>query len=172
MSDERNPDSGLHRYIMRQRIMAIGEDFEIKDQLGQPIYKIDGRARLVKEDLMFRDLAGNELYHIKERVIGPRETFNIFKGRKQVARIQDRIADPVRERFPIEIMGGQHMEAAGKVLWAEYNIRRGSQAVARISKRFSWISRDQYVVDISPGQDDCLILAFSVAIDMMAHKGR
>ena len=49
---------------------------------------------------------------------------------------------------------------------------RNRQQVAKISKQFSWIGRDQYVVDVVQGEDDCLILAITVVIDMMVSNGR
>jgi uncharacterized protein YxjI len=40
-----------------------------------------------------------------------------------------------------------------------------------VSKRCFRV-RDSYGVDIAPGQDDALLLAITVVIDMMAHEGR
>jgi uncharacterized protein YxjI len=31
------------RYTMRQQLVSIGEDFDIADQHGNPIYRVDGR---------------------------------------------------------------------------------------------------------------------------------
>jgi uncharacterized protein YxjI len=47
----------------------------------------------------------------------------------------------------------------------EFTIRRGNQTVATISKR--WFSmRDTYAVDVAAGQDDLLILASVLALDL------
>ncbi len=88
------------------------------------------------------------------------------------AKVHNAIIDPLRERFTIEIPGGENMLTMGKVIWAQYDILRGQQQVAKISKQFSWIGRDQYVVDVLQGEDDCLILAITVVIDMMVSNGR
>jgi uncharacterized protein YxjI len=165
--------SGINRYVMRQRIMAIGQDFFINDASGQPKFKIDGKVRLVKESLKFRDMQGNLLYQLSEKVLRIRESFDILKPDGSLAaKVHNAIVDPLREKFTIEIPGGESMITRGKVIWAQYDIFRGNQQVAKISKQFSWIGRDQYVVDILPGQDDCLILAVTVVIDMMVSNGR
>jgi uncharacterized protein YxjI len=165
--------AGINRYIMRQRIFAIGQDFTINNAARQPVFKIDGKVRLVKESLKFRDMQGNLLYKLDERVIRIRESFDILNANNQVvAKVHNAIIDPLRERFTIEIPGGQDMTTMGKVLWAQYDITRSGRPVAKISKQFSWIGRDQYVVDIFPGEDDCLILAITVVIDMMVSNGR
>ena len=165
--------TGVNRYIMRQRIFALGQDFYINNAAGQPVFKIDGKVRLIKEALKFRDMQGNLLYKLDERVIRIRESFDILDANGRLAaKVHNAIIDPLRERFTIEIPGGGNMTTMGKVIWAQYDVRRGNQTVAKISKQFSWIGRDQYVVDVLQGENDCLILAITVVIDMMVSNGR
>ncbi len=167
------PSAGVKRYIMRQRIFALGQDFDIKNAGGEPVYKIHGKVRIIKEALSFNDMQGNMLYKLDEKVIRIRESFNILKPDGSLAaKVHNAIIDPLRERFTIEFPTGDSWTTMGKVIWAQYDILRGGQRVAQISKQFSWIGRDQYVVDILPGQDDCLILAITVVIDMMVSNGR
>ena len=165
--------SGVNRYIMRQRMFALGQDFNINDASGQPRFKIDGKVRMVKESLKFRDMQGNLLYKLDEKVLRIRESFDILKpDGRLAAKVHNAIIDPLREKFKIEIPGGEDMLTRGKVIWAQYDILRRGQPVGKISKQFSWIGRDQYVVDVLQGQDDCLILAITVVIDMMVSNGR
>jgi len=50
----------------------------------------------------------------------------------------------------------------------EYTFTRADQVVAEVSKR--WFSfTDTYGVDIQEGEDDVLILASTVVIDMVCH---
>jgi uncharacterized protein YxjI len=164
---------GVNRYIMRQRIFALGQDFNINNAAGQAVFKIDGKVRLVKEALKFRDMQGNLLYKLDEKIIRIRQSFDILKPDGHLAaKVHNAIIDPMRERFTIEIPGGQNMMTMGKVIWAQYDITRNGKPVAKISKQFSWIGRDQYVVDVMRGEDDCLILAVTVVIDMMVSNGR
>jgi uncharacterized protein YxjI len=165
--------TGVNRYLMRQRVFAIGQDFYINNAAGQPMFKIDGKVRLVKESLKFRDMQGNLRYKLQEKLLRIRESFDILKPDGSLAaRVHNALLDPLRERFSIEIPGGQNLTTLGKVIWAQYDILRDRQPVARISKQFSWIGRDQYVVDVMPGEDDCLMLAITVVIDMMVSNGR
>ena len=53
----------------------------------------------------------------------------------------------------------------------EYAIGEGRETIAEVSKKWFRI-RDTYGVAIAPGQNDVLILAITVAIDMMAHRRR
>ncbi|MGE5602955.1 MAG: LURP-one-related/scramblase family protein [Nitrososphaerales archaeon] len=165
--------SGVNRYIMRQKIVALGQDFYINNAAGQPMFKIDGKVRLIKESLKFRDMQGNLLYQLDERVLRIRESFDILKPDGSLAaKVHNAVFDPLRERFTIELPGGQSWTTMGKVIWAQYDVLDNGQPIAKISKQFSWIGRDQYVVDVLPGHDDCLILAVTVVIDMMVSNGR
>jgi uncharacterized protein YxjI len=167
------PAPGINRYLMRQRMVALGQDFNINNASGQPCFKIDGKVRLIKESLKFRDMQGNLLYKLDEKVLRIRESFNILDANDRVvAKVHNAIVDPLRERFTIELANGETMTTMGKVMWAQYDITRGQRQVAKISKQFSWIGRDQYVVDVLQGEDDCLILAITVVIDMMVSNGR
>jgi uncharacterized protein YxjI len=165
--------AGINRYIMRQRMFALGQDFWINNAAGQPCFKIDGKVRMIKESLKFRDVQGNLLYKLDEKVLRIRESFDILNPDGSLAaKVHNAIIDPLRERFTIEIPGQENMLTKGKVLWAQYDILRSQRQVAKISKQFSWIGRDQYVVDILQGENDCLLLAVTVVIDMMVSNGR
>jgi uncharacterized protein YxjI len=165
--------AGVNRYIMRQRLMAFGQDFNINNAAGQPCFKIDGKVRMIKESLKFRDMQGNLLYMLDEKVLRIRESFDIlYPDGRLAAKVHNAVFDPLRERFTIEIPGKEGLMTMGKVIWAQYDILRGNRPVGKISKQFSWIGRDQYVVDVLHGEDDCLILAITVVIDMMVSNGR
>jgi uncharacterized protein YxjI len=57
------------------------------------------------------------------------------------------------------------MEINGDLLDHEFTIERDGQTVATISKR--WLSMtDSYAVDVAPGEDDVLILASVLALDL------
>ena len=68
----------------------------------------------------------------------------------------------------VDVPGPNDLEAKGDFLDLEYTFTRGDQPVAEVSKRwFSWA--DTYGVEIAGGEDDILILASTVVIDMVCH---
>ena len=56
----------------------------------------------------------------------------------------------------------------GNILDHEYSIKQGWKKVAEVSKKWFRLT-DTYGVEIESGQNEVLILAIAVAIDMMAH---
>ena len=72
---------------------------------------------------------------------------------------------PFGERFTIDVHGGGGMEIDGDLLSHEFTIQRDGQTVATISKR--WLSgTTSYAVEVAPGEDDVLILASVLALDL------
>ena len=72
---------------------------------------------------------------------------------------------PFGERFTIDVHGGGDMEIDGDLLSHEFTIQRDGQTVATISKR--WLTMTaSYAVEVVPGEDDLLILASVLALDL------
>ncbi|HVR95867.1 MAG TPA: LURP-one-related family protein [Thermoanaerobaculia bacterium] len=158
----------MARYKMRQRLLSIGEDFEIEDERGDPVYRVDGKVLRIRETFVIEDLAGHEVATIREKKIALRDTMNVLRGGEVVATIRKAWVTPFRDKFGIEVQGGQDMAAQGNILDHEYEIRQGGETVARVSKHWFTI-RDTYGIEVASGHDDGLILAIAVAIDEMAH---
>lgn len=164
--------AGGSRYQMRQRMFSIGDDFMITNQQGQPAFKVDGKMLRVRSTLFFEDVGGRQLYKIQERMLRVRDTMNIERpDGSEAAKVHNALITPLRDRWQIDIPGGADLSTKGNIVNHEYRIEQGGAVVATVSKRWFRI-RDSYGVDVAPGQDDALLLAITVVIDMMAHQGR
>jgi uncharacterized protein YxjI len=158
----------MARYKMRQRLISIGEDFDIDDERGNPAYKVDGKLLRIRETFVIEDLQGHEVATIREKKLALRESMDILRGGATIATIRKAWFAPIRDKFDIDMRDGQDLVAQGNILDHEYAIRRDGETIAQISKQ--WFAlRDTYGIDIAPGEDDGLILAIAVAIDEMAH---
>ncbi len=158
----------MARYKMRQRLVSIGEDFDITDEHGNLVYRVDGKVLRLRETFVIEDLDGREVATIREKKLALRDTMNVLRGGTTMATIRKARFAPFRDKFAIEVVGGRDMVAQGDILHHEYEIRRGGEAVARISKHLFALS-DTYGIEIAPGEDEGLVLAVAVAIDEMAH---
>jgi uncharacterized protein YxjI len=78
---------------------------------------------------------------------------------------------PFGDRFTIDLPGPDDLEMVGNLLEHEFTIRRGDQTVATVSKQ--WLTlRETYGVDIAPGENDLLILASVLALDLAQNRER
>ena len=164
----RDGDDGT-KYRMREKMFAVGDDFWIENEEGERAFKVDGKALRIRDTLVLEDASsGGELYEIQEKKLSVRDKMEIERGGATVATVKKALITPLRDRFSIEVEGGDDMEAKGNIVDHEYEIERGGDKVAEVSKRWFRV-RDTYGIEIRADQDDALILAVSVCIDQMAR---
>jgi uncharacterized protein YxjI len=160
------------RYKMRQKIFALGQDFYIEDQGGQKVFKVDGKVLRVRDTLHFRDMQGNELCKVQQKVARIKDTMQVDgPSGEKLAAVKKAIITPVRDRWTVKIGDGPDLKVQGNILDHEYTIGEGAKKVAEVSKKWFRL-RDTYGVEVAPDQNDVLILAITVVVDMMAHAGR
>jgi uncharacterized protein YxjI len=160
------------RYQMRQKLIAFGDDFYIEDQSGRKVYKVDGKVLRVRDTLKFKDMQGRTLCQIQERMLRIKDSMAIEDGSgNKVAEVKKALITPLRDRWTVKIRNGPDLDVQGNILDHEYEIGEGRQKVAQVSKKWFRV-RDTYGVQVSPDQDDILILAVTVALDIMAHPSK
>ena len=156
------------RYVLRQKILSFGDDFTIRDEAGNDVFVVDGKAFSIGDQLAFRDAAGRELAFIKQKVFNWSPTYEIWRGGQLAAVVKRELFSFIHHRFTVDVPGPDDLEAKGDLMDHEYELRRGDRVVAVVSKRwFSWT--DTYGVDVADGEDDVLVLASVVVIDLCMH---
>jgi uncharacterized protein YxjI len=152
-------------YVIRERMFRLGEDSDITDEAGQPVLHVDGKVLSLHNRLVLRDPAGREVGQVHRKLTSLRPTYKIALGGKDVAEVRKHLFTPFGERFTIDVPGPSDLEISGDLLDHEFTIERDGQTVATISKR--WLSMTaSYAVDVAPGEDDVLILASVLALDL------
>ena len=158
------------RYLMKQKIWSMGDDFAIKDEGGNEVFLVDGRAFSIGNKLSFRDLNGNELAFIAQRMLSFKKTYEILRSGNLFATVTKELS-LFRDQFTVDVPGPNDYEVSGDFFDHEYGFNRSGQVVARVSKRFfSW--SDTYGIDIVDGEDDVTVLATAVVIDLVCHDNR
>jgi uncharacterized protein YxjI len=152
------------RYLLREKLLSIGDDFWIENDRGERIFHVDDKVLRVRDTVLIKDRDGNELIRLQKRLLRARDTMAIERGSDKVATVRKAIIAPLRDRFTIDLEDGGSLEAQGNILDHEYQITRGGIPVANISKRWFRV-RESYGVAVAPGQDDALVLAIAVCID-------
>jgi uncharacterized protein YxjI len=156
------------RYIMRERILSWGDDFRIRTDAGEDAYYIDGKVFSFGNKLSFKDPQGAQVALIDQKLLSIGPQYEIIRGGKTAAVVKKHLFTLFRGRFTVDVPGPDDLEAAGDFLDHEYAFERGGREVARVSKR--WFSfSDTYGIDIDEGEDDVLILASAVVIDLVSH---
>jgi len=158
-------------YLIRERFFRLGEDSDITDEQGQLVLHVDGKVLSLHNRLVLRDPAGREVAQVHRKLVALRPTYQISVAGQEAAAVRKHFFTPFRDRFTIDVPGPDDLEMEGDLFDHEFTIRRGGQTVATVSKR--WFSmRDTYAVEVAPGQDDLLILASVLALDLAEDQER
>ena len=159
----------MARYIMREKLLDIGDDYWIENDRGERAYKVDGKAFRLRDTFVLENSAGDEVARIQERKLSIRDKMAIERGGDTIATVRKALVG-FRDRFAIDVEDGADMKAHGSIFDHEYEIERDGEKVAEISRKWFRV-RDSYGVEIAPDEDVPLILAITVAIDALTTRG-
>src|SRR4051794_37829441 len=150
------------RFLMREKLLSIGDDFWIENARGERAYKVNGKAFRLRQTFVLENISGDEIARIQERKLSIRDNLAIERGGETAATVHKALVG-IRDRFAIDVEGGPDMKAHGNIVDHEYEIERDGDPVARVSKRWFRV-RDTYGIEIEPGEDEALVLAAVVAL--------
>jgi uncharacterized protein YxjI len=158
------------RYVMKQKILSLTDQFTIKQEDGKDAFQIKGKLISLGKKLKLFDAQGKEVAQINQKLVALTPTYNIYCGDKLQARINKKIIKVLTDKFKVNMMDGSpDLEIKGNILDHEYTFFRGKDKIAESSKK--WVTiRDTYSIDVNEGEDEVLILACAVVIDMIAHS--
>ncbi len=160
-------DEPHQRYQMREKLIAIGDDYWIEDASGTKVFKVNGKAARVRDTWKLEDTNRNTVAEIQEKKLSVRDKIKIdFHGGRS-ATVKKALVG-IRDRFHVEIDGGDDMKVHGNIVDHEYEIERDGDKVAEVSKKWFRV-RDTYGVDVFDETETVLILAITVAVDALAH---
>ena len=159
------------RYVKKQKRLSWGDYFVIRDEAENDSFLVDGAAFSFGDKLSFQDMSGNELAYIDQKLLSWGPTYEIYQGGDLRAVVKKELFTFFKCRFTVDVPGPDDLEATGDFLDHEYEFTRHGDLVATVSKRwFAWT--DTYGIDIRDGEDDVLVLASAVVIDMICHDDK
>jgi uncharacterized protein YxjI len=157
------------RYVIREHFFRVGEDSQITDESGHPLYEVDGKALSLHNTLLMRDVQGHEVATVKRELIALTPTYRIERPGKRSVQVRKRLIKLFGDHYTIDIPGPDDLELVGDLFAHEYQIKRAGDSIATISKQ--WIALTAtYGVATAPGEDDVLLLASVLALDLAQHQ--
>ena len=114
--EQRRFDDVATCYKMRQRMIAIGDDYEIENDQGERVFKLDGKALRIRKTILFRDMDGHELCKIQERMLHLRDSMEIEgPDGNRMAMVHKAMITPFRERWIAKLEDGPDLHAQGNI---------------------------------------------------------
>jgi uncharacterized protein YxjI len=157
------------RYRMSSDLAALGTDFLILNDEGENVFRIDGQSISEKDTICIEDLDG----HVRFRILAhfARTTGRLAildENGAEIGAVLRQPISPLRDRFSIELMDDQSLSVDGNVANHEFSIVSAEGHVAEVSRKW-FRALGSFGVEIAPGQEDALLIATIVAMDVMIH---
>ena len=156
------------RYVLKQKLIALGDDYVVKNEQGEQVYYIDAAKFSIGDKLAILDSDKNEIASIKSKFLTWSPKYLIYKNNENYATIKKKWSF-WGLKIKIDIPGPNDLIAKGKIAKREYKLLRHGKQVAKVSK--GWFNMSgSFGVEINEGEDDVLIVASVVAIELLVEK--
>ncbi len=153
-------------FMMREKLLAIGDDYWIENDTGERMYHVNGKVARVRDTWVLEDAHGQEVARIKEHKLSIRDAIHIEIDGRDATVKQAMVG--FRDRFHVDVDGGDDLKVHGNIVDHEYEIERDGDKIAEISKKWFRV-RDSYGVEVLDPAAIPLVLAVTVAVDSMSH---
>ncbi|MGG7572734.1 LURP-one-related/scramblase family protein [Streptomyces sirii] len=161
-----------HKYLVRDRIFGIGDDYWIEDERGRRAFLVDGKALRLRETFELKDPERRVLITIRKKMLALRDTMTIERDDAALATIKRKRLSLLRNHFRVELVDGTQLDVSGKILDREFAIEYDGELLAEISRR--WLTvRDTYAVNVvRDDADPALLIAIAVCVIRLAERER
>ncbi|MBQ4284397.1 MAG: LURP-one-related family protein [Lachnospira sp.] len=148
------------RLLIKQRVFAWADTFDIYDENGAVRYTVKGEIFSFGHQLHVYDAYGNEIAGIHQKLFCFTPQFEIVIGGRLYGTIKKEFTF-FKPAYDIDF-NGWHVQ--GDFWDHDYTVYSGNMPIMQITKEwFTW--GDTYVIDIANPQDELMGMVLAVAID-------
>ncbi|MFD6414983.1 LURP-one-related/scramblase family protein [Streptomyces sp. NPDC060194] len=158
------------RYLVKERLLAIGDDYWIKDEDGDRVFHVDGKALRLRDTFVLKDAEGNEVAVIRKKMISVRDRMRIERDGETLATVHKKLIKVFRDRYVVDLAHGGQLDVRGNFIDREYTVKRDGDTLAEVSRKFFRL-RDTYGIEITrEDADRGLLIAVCVCVDQLAAQ--
>lgn len=160
------------KYLVRDKIFAIGDDYWIEDEQGRRAFLVDGKALRLRDTLELKDPSGLVLITLRKKLLSLRDTMTVERGDAPLATIRKKRLSLLRNHYRVTLAEGTELDVSGRILHREFVIEYDGELLAHISKQWFRV-RETYAVNVvRDDADPALMIAVAVCVIRMAERER
>ncbi|MFD5895169.1 MULTISPECIES: LURP-one-related/scramblase family protein [unclassified Streptomyces] len=160
------------KYLVRDKIFAIGDDYWIEDEQGRQAFLVDGKALRLRDTLELKDPQGRVLITLRQKLLSLRDAMTLERDGEPLATIRKKKLSLLRNHYRVALAEGTELDVSGRILDREFAIEYDGELLAHVSRRWFRV-RETYAVDvIRDDSDPSLLIAVAVCVIRMAEKER
>ncbi|MGW0823914.1 LURP-one-related/scramblase family protein [Streptomyces sp. NPDC002845] len=160
------------RFLVRERLLGIGDDYWIEDERGNKAYLVDGKAMRLRDTFELKDRQGQVLIDIRRKMFALRDTMVIERGDEPLATVRRKRLSLLRNHYRVSLVDGTELDVSGKIFDREFAVEYEGELLAVISRRWLRV-RDTYGIDVVRREaDPALLIAVAVCVINLAERER
>lgn len=160
------------KYLVRDKIFGIGDDYWIDDEDGRHAFLVDGKALRLRDTLEIKDPAGRVLITLREKMLSIRDAMTIERDDQTLATVRKKRLSLLRNHYRVSLADGTDLDVSGRVLDREFSVELDGERLAHISRKWFRL-RETYAVDVvRDDADAALLIAVAVCVIRMAERER
>ncbi|WP_037835266.1 LURP-one-related/scramblase family protein [Streptomyces sp. NRRL S-244] len=160
------------KYLVRDKMLALGDDYWIEDEDGRHAFLVDGKALRFRDTLELKDPDGQILITLREKLFTLRDAMTLERDERRLAVIRRKRLSLLRGHYLVTLVEGTELDVSGRLLDREFKIEYEGELLALVSRQWYRI-RETYAVDvIREDTDAALLIAVAVCVIRLAEKER
>ncbi|EFL16192.1 LURP-one-related family protein [Streptomyces sp. C] len=160
------------KYLVRDKLLAIGDDYWIEDEDGRHAFLVDGKALRFRDTLELEDPEGRVLLTLREKLFTLRDAMTLERDGVRLAVVRRKRLSLLRNHFRVTMAEGTELDVSGRILDREFKVEYEGELLALVSRQWYRI-RETYAVDVvREDADAALLVALAVCVIRMAEKER
>ncbi|MEU3511546.1 LURP-one-related family protein [Streptomyces longwoodensis] len=160
------------RFLVRDRLLSIGDDYWIEDDRGNKVFLVDGKAMRVRDTFELKDTRGRVLVDIHQKMFALRDTMVIEREGEALATVRRKRLSLLRNHYRVTLVDGTVLDVSGKIMDREFAVEYDGELLAVVSRRWLHV-RETYGVDVvRDDADPALLIAVTVCVIHLAEKER
>ncbi|MFE5716132.1 LURP-one-related/scramblase family protein, partial [Streptomyces sp. NPDC056501] len=110
------------KYLVRDKIFAIGDDYWIEDEQGRHAFLVDGKAMRLRDTLELKDPDGQVLITLRQKLFSLRDAMTIERDDRPLASIRRKRLSLLRNHYRVTLVEGTELDVSGRILDREFTV--------------------------------------------------
>ncbi|MGN9820011.1 LURP-one-related/scramblase family protein [Streptomyces sp. SD11] len=158
------------KFLVRDRLLGIGDDYWIEDEQGRKAYLVDGKAMRLRDTFELKDRQGHALIDIHKKMLALRDTMVVERDGEPLATIRRKRLSLLRNHYRVALAEGTELDVSGKILDREFVVEYDGEPLALISRRWLRVRETYGVEVVRDDADPALLIAVAVCVIHLAEK--
>ncbi|MFE3124248.1 LURP-one-related/scramblase family protein, partial [Streptomyces hydrogenans] len=108
------------KYLVRDKLFAIGDDYWIEDEDGRHAFLVDGKALRLRDTLELKTPDGRVVITLREKLLSLRGAMTVERDERPLATVRRKRLSLLRNHYRVTMADGTELDVSGRILDREF----------------------------------------------------